>query len=196
MDDDLTHEAEKSSGIGYLLSVGGPFVGACGLQRFYMGQIVLGFAYLFTYGFFGIGQLYDIFTMGKQIENHNLKVRVKRLERGSRGDIGHAMSPIKALPQASASPPSIEEQMLTISQLSPEHRQRLLLQFAKSHHGRITPIEVASESDLTIDKARTELDHFCKIGAADLQVSESGAMVYVFVGFISKEEKQAATSVI
>jgi TM2 domain-containing membrane protein YozV len=52
----------KKDGIAYLCWLAG-LVGLCGIHRFYLGQPVIGVLYLFTLGFFGIGQLVDLFQM-------------------------------------------------------------------------------------------------------------------------------------
>lgn len=48
-------------------------LGFCGMQRFYLGKFGTGFLWLFTLGLLGVGQLIDLFTLGGQVENHNLK---------------------------------------------------------------------------------------------------------------------------
>ena len=51
---------QRSWTVALLLSLGLPFIGVCGAQRFYSGQVGLGLLYLFTAGLCGFGQLYDI----------------------------------------------------------------------------------------------------------------------------------------
>ena len=47
------------------------FLGFLGIHRFYMGKIVTGIIYLFTVGLFGLGILYDFFTLNEQISELN-----------------------------------------------------------------------------------------------------------------------------
>jgi TM2 domain-containing membrane protein YozV len=50
--------------IAWLLLV---FLGVFGVHRFYMGKIWTGFLYLLTFGVFGFGYLYDMWTLNDQI---------------------------------------------------------------------------------------------------------------------------------
>ena len=50
--------------IAWLLLV---FLGMFGVHRFYMGKIWTGFLYLLTFGVFGFGYLYDMWTLNDQI---------------------------------------------------------------------------------------------------------------------------------
>jgi len=43
------------------------FLGPFGVHRFYMGKWLTGFLYLFTLGIFGIGYIYDFWTLNDQI---------------------------------------------------------------------------------------------------------------------------------
>ena len=43
------------------------FLGLLGVHRFYMGKVVTGAIYLFTFGLLGIGYLYDFWTLNDQI---------------------------------------------------------------------------------------------------------------------------------
>jgi TM2 domain-containing membrane protein YozV len=43
------------------------FLGVLGLHRFYLGKWISGLVWLFTGGLFGIGWIYDFFTLNEQI---------------------------------------------------------------------------------------------------------------------------------
>lgn len=47
------------------------FLGLFGVHRFYLGKWPTGLLYLLTAGFFGIGYLYDFFTLNTQISELN-----------------------------------------------------------------------------------------------------------------------------
>jgi TM2 domain-containing membrane protein YozV len=50
------------------------FTGFLGLHRFYMGKIVTGLIYLFTLGLFGIGIIYDFWTLNDQVSARNTEL--------------------------------------------------------------------------------------------------------------------------
>ncbi len=43
------------------------FLGLFGIHRFYMGKWLSGFVYLLTCGIFGLGYLYDLWTLNEQV---------------------------------------------------------------------------------------------------------------------------------
>ena len=45
--------------------------GVFGVHRFYQGKVISGLVYLFTLGIFGLGILYDLFTLNDQIAADN-----------------------------------------------------------------------------------------------------------------------------
>ena len=47
------------------------FCGIFGIHRMYMGKWLTGFLYLFTFGLFGLGILYDLWTLNSQIDECN-----------------------------------------------------------------------------------------------------------------------------
>lgn len=63
--------------------------GLAGMHRFYAGKPVSGALYLLTFGFFGIGQFFDLFFIPDMVETHNLKQRLLK------GTTGTAHPPIK-----------------------------------------------------------------------------------------------------
>ena len=59
--------------IGYLLWI----FGFTGSHRFYMGKWGTGILYLVTLGIFGIGLIYDFWTLNSQISELNVSKQVK-----------------------------------------------------------------------------------------------------------------------
>ena len=47
-------------------------LGVCGAHRFYVGEIGWGVVYLVTFGFCGVGQLIDLFTIPGMVRRRNL----------------------------------------------------------------------------------------------------------------------------
>ncbi|HWV14951.1 MAG TPA: TM2 domain-containing protein [Cellvibrio sp.] len=54
--------------VGWILLV---FLGLFGLHRMYMGKWLTGILYLVTFGLFGLGWLYDLWTLNSQIDERN-----------------------------------------------------------------------------------------------------------------------------
>ncbi len=75
-----------------------------------------------------------------------------------------------------------------------EKKERRILRVIGEKGGRITPFEIASETSLTIEEAKDTLDNMCDNGFGQLQISDTGKMIYVFHGIISEKEKQSAKS--
>lgn len=70
---DLRFESgEIDYSVGWILLT---FLGLFGIHRFYMGKIITGILYLLTGGLFGIGWIYDFWTLNSQISeiNHEKK---------------------------------------------------------------------------------------------------------------------------
>lgn len=58
----------KSKGIAYLLWF---FLGWAGIHRFYVGKIVSGIIYLFTFGLLGFGWFIDLFLLSGYVDTYN-----------------------------------------------------------------------------------------------------------------------------
>jgi len=75
-----------------------------------------------------------------------------------------------------------------------EGREKMVLRIAAARGGKVTPEEVAMESNLTVDQAQKLLDELCTQGAGQLQVTEQGGLVYTFSGLLSEAERKSAQS--
>jgi hypothetical protein len=73
-------EKKYKEGIAYGLWAGWLF-GFAGLHRLYLGKYGTGFLWLFTWGLLGIGQIIDLITLRRQIEEANLltEARARRM---------------------------------------------------------------------------------------------------------------------
>ncbi|MBT7445231.1 MAG: hypothetical protein HN790_14850 [Methylococcales bacterium] len=65
-----------------------------------------------------------------------------------------------------------------------------LLSIVQQHKGRVTPIDIAMSSDLTVEEAETALNEYCAKDIAEKEVTPTGKVLFVFSGFINETEKQ------
>lgn len=136
--------------------------GVLGLHRFYLGKIGSGLIWLFTGGLFMFGSIYDFFTLPAQVHEANIREQYRQ-------SLGHQ----------SFYPPH----MRTVSSQGPvkkESLERIILRTAKQNNGRTTPSEVALQADIPLETAKKNLDKLAEDGYAELRVTKSGVVVYVF----------------
>ena len=99
-------------GTALMLAIVGPFLGLCGLQRFYVGKIGTGILWLFTGGLLGIGQLIDIIVIATgQFKDRN---ELPLVLWGNRRDLkttvpGSGAQPMAAAPQTPAPAQPVQE---------------------------------------------------------------------------------------
>lgn len=70
-----------------------------------------------------------------------------------------------------------------------------LLNIIRSYNGKVTPIEVAAASRLKIEEVEEFLEKMCQKGFGRIEITDTGSCLYVFEGFLSKEERFSSTSV-
>lgn len=68
----------KSTAIAYLLWVVG-VGGWLGLHRFYLGKIGTGVLWILTGGVFGLGSLFDLFSLGGQVRQANTTIELETI---------------------------------------------------------------------------------------------------------------------
>ena len=145
--------------------------GALGLHRFYLGKAGTGFIWLFSGGLAGIGCIYDLFTLPRQVQEANMRYNAEAALALGAG----AMRDRYGEPSG-------------LSYRKVESPEKTILRVARKNGGQVTPGEVAIEGDLSVDEARKELDKLAKNGMAEVRVRSSGVIVYYFPEFASGDK--------
>jgi TM2 domain-containing membrane protein YozV len=148
------------------------FFGVCGLQRFYVGQVVWGIVYFFTFGFFGIGQLADLFLIPNLVNQRNAELR--RLYWAKHGqailELAEEMSS-SALPDAHRETP----QTPTANPL------QQVLKVAHEQGGSLSEAQIVLHTGLSPEHIKPALQEALHLGYADISNDpETGAVRYTF----------------
>src|SRR4051794_20522367 len=150
-----------SKGVSYLLWMGWLF-GVGGLHRFYLGRPVSGFLYLVTWGFFGIGQLVDLFRLPGLVRRRNLELL------GEEVVLMRALSDAKRIPALTAAPAQPNLRML-------------LLQEAQKHNGNLSVTQGVLATGRDFPEVEKALDEMLKSGFVGVgNDPETGHVVYHF----------------
>lgn len=166
----------KSSGIAFLLWCAW-LLGFGGIHRIYLGKYVSGIFYLLTWGGFGIGQLVDLFLINGMVERENIQWQLHHgatVNISLEGAVSSEREAGRQIPPKKTPPP-----------LDPKKTQETqILQLARKFHGRLTPVELASNTHLSLEEADKALEEFARKGYAEMTVTDSGSIVYEFSGFL------------
>ncbi|MDR2073397.1 MAG: TM2 domain-containing protein [Spirochaetaceae bacterium] len=150
------------------------FFGVAGFHRFYLGKIGTGLLWMCTGGLFGLGAVYDLFTLGRQVREANYQAALtdrqpgqfhRRVQQGWR---------------------DIQDGNFRVIHGKKEHPERIILKTARDNQGIITPGDLALEADIPIEEAKKLLDAMVSKGFAELRVRRSGTVVYVIPEFTDR----------
>ena len=148
----------------YLLWCGW-MIGLAGLHRIYLGRYGTGFLYLFTWGLFGFGQLFDLFQIGRMVEDENNRLLIGQMGGAEALAAGGGA---RALP-GKRTPRSTEELQVSLAQAAEQHRGRLTVAEAVAATGR-------SFKDVERELNRMVVDGYIQVDNDE----ETGVLVYAF----------------
>ena len=142
-------------------------LGVCGAHRLYVGEIGWGVVYLLTFGFCGIGQFIDLFTIPGMVRRRNLVDRA--LSEDLKNDaIRNATMVISGISAAN---------LPNTNQSSKNDVQKIVLDLLEDGNklsvGRITAM-----SDLPYSEIRKELKILVTNGILKEAISEDGTTKY------------------
>lgn len=165
--------------IAYLLWLIGGF-GTLGFHRFYLGKFGTGLLYLFTGGLASLGSIYDFFTLPMQVRDANLEARYRNaLEYGER-----------RIDQRERLRRDFRGEIQRSRETSGDSIERVILRTAKKNNGIATPAEVALEGGIPLDGAKENLEKLVTKGFAEMRVTKSGSIVYLFQDFTTEETER------
>jgi len=140
--------------------------GALGFHRFYLGKIGTGILWLLSGGLGGVGCIYDLVTLPRQVREANIGY-------AAREALGYDL-----YGQETGFVPRVRRE---------DSPDRVILRLAKANNGMVTAGEVAIEANISIDEAQRQLDSLAKKNITQVRVRSSGVLVYFFPEF-SKED--------
>ena len=159
----LGKDGLHSKGVSYLLWMGWLF-GFGGLHRFYLGKPVSGFFYVITWGFFGVGQIIDLFRLPGLVRRQNLKLLREEAE------LMRELSGAPAFPAAALPPVP-----------APPNMRMLLLAEASKHNGNLSVTQGVLATGRDFSEVEMALDEMLKSGFVDVDNDpDTGHVVYHF----------------
>ena len=156
--------------------------GICGVHRLYLGRIVSGLLYLFTFGLFGFGQLIDLLLIPGMTRERNLYL----LQKSTSKRLSHLTDVHEAILKQRDINSSYDKK--TQQNLSSVHKQESdldpmlkLLKVAASHNNVLSLGQAVISMELPVETVEKLLQKALKQGLANIDNDEqTGAVRYHF----------------
>jgi hypothetical protein len=168
------NEAMFSKPFAYLLWLFSGF-GWLGLHRFYLRKPFTGILWALTGGLGGLGSIYDLLTLGLQVNRANLELALfnQMWQHGGYGGTRYAEDASSRVIRDNA---SIE---------------RTALRVAKANRGAVSAAELALEAGIEIDAAKKVLEELARKGHAEMRIRRNGTLVFIIHEFSEDEDGYA-----
>jgi hypothetical protein len=140
-----------------------------GLHRFYLRKPVTGIIWVLTGGLCGIGALYDLLTLGGQVDNANLLAMHGFVPpyTGAGARYGH-----------NGSAHGIRGK---------ETIEHCVLRLAKRGGGAVSAADLALEAHISLDEAKKRLEGMAAKGHAEMRVQSNGSLVFTINDFMHND---------
>lgn len=163
----------RRTGVAYLLWCT-YFLGLAGVHRLYAGKYFTGIVWLFTFGFFGIGQVVDLVLIPEMVEEKNFKYKLLH----SNHNHNLAITPELVVDIADEIPPTFQE---------PKPREdktdiQIILQLANDNNGKISLVDCVIATGKSASELRQALEYLCLEGWLEVDNhQDTGSFVYKLV---------------
>ena len=144
-------------GVSYLLWAA-CFFGPFGLHRLYNGKIGTGLLWLFTFGLFGFGQLFDLLLLPNMVDEHNASLR---------GKLGVSREGIPLYPVSGAI-------AATYPKPTPDQLGVKLLKAAYTKNGRLSVTQGVMATGATFAEVEEAFTAMLKTGSVDGEANRAG----------------------
>ncbi|MGQ4648388.1 NINE protein [Lyngbya aestuarii] len=162
----------RSIGVSYLLWCTS-LLGLAGVHRFYNGKYVSGFFWLFTFGFFGVGQLIDLALIPGMVEDKNLKYK---LLHSSPDSVSANPQVIVRIPEPM--PPTID----TANAVAEQSDVHKILQLVKDSGGAVSMADCVLVTGKSIAEVKNTIEYLCSEDLLQIDNHpETGSIIYKLV---------------
>ena len=142
-------------------------MGFGGIHRLYNGKIASGLLWLFTWGFFGVGQVVDLFLIPDMAEEQRMRMLVRA-----------GVNPMM-VPETVRVPVAAQ----TIAKPTAEDLTRQILKVAKENNGRVTVVQAVMATSLSFETVEEILVGLYRKGYAEIENHhDTGVITYHFPG--------------
>ena len=124
-----------------------------------------------------MGSIYDLITLGRQVDDANVRVLARDAARNY--VYGRGAGGMRYADDASARFVGDFDKNDTV--------ERKILKLARKNGGVLTASEVAIEADLPLEAAKKQLETMAIHGHAEMRVRKSGAIVFTFPEFMDTD---------
>ena len=149
--------------------------GCLGFHRFYLRKPVSGVIWALTGGLVGIGAIYDLFTLGRQVDIANMQAAFLQ---------GPGAFYPYGVPGAPGSTRFVHDGSAKIVKDTPE---RVILSIAKRNKGIISAADLALEANISMDEAKKRLETMVTKGHAEMRIRSNGTLVFTINEFLTDD---------